>query len=57
MSRRRYEDGTTGRPLGDDEDLDPREYADPPERDAPWEDMSAEERAAAARGVGQGWVS
>lgn len=24
----RFEDGTTGRPLGDDEDLDPREYDD-----------------------------
>lgn len=24
----RFEDGTTGRPLGDDEDLDPRAYDD-----------------------------
>lgn len=35
--RRRWEDGTTGRPLGDDEDLDPGEYGfvDEPEVDRP----------------------
>lgn len=49
MSRPRFEDGTTGRPLGDDEDLDPQAYADVPEREDArgvlWEDLSPEERA------------
>lgn len=47
--RPRHEDGTTGRPLGDDEDLDLAVYADVPEADPGdrWDDMSPAERAAA----------
>lgn len=47
--RPRHEDGTTGRPLGDDEDLDPAAYADVPEPDPGdrWHDMSPTERDAA----------
>ena len=48
MARARFEDGTTGRPLGDDEDLDARAYADVPEPDVEdhWADMSPTQRAA-----------
>ncbi len=49
MAPLRWEDGTSGRPLGDDEDLD---YAEPYVEAEPewgWADLSPEQRAAATR--------
>lgn len=56
MSRPRFEDGTTGRPLGDDEDLDGRAYAVEVEVEDRWDDMAPEERRAAALGASTGRV-
>lgn len=50
--RPRWEDGTSGRPLGDDEDLDPYVPGDlSPDYGDFYDEMTAEERKAAARGV------
>jgi hypothetical protein len=58
VSRARFEDGTTGRPLGDDEDLDVGAYAAEVEVEDRWDDMSPAEQKAAAAGASQGrWVS
>jgi hypothetical protein len=45
VSPRPFEDGTTGRPLGDDEDLVPELVVDEPEREDRWNEMSQLERA------------
>jgi len=53
VSRPRWEDGTSGRPLGDDEDFNRSYVADlGPDPSEHWDEMDAAERRAVARGAG-----